>query len=73
MVNSLENLSTKVCTELKTELIYVEKCSTSVGGDNYFVLFRGDSSLFRFVYLIKHKNDPYAKLLGFERMPGNIN
>lgn len=58
-------LNTKVATEV-LELIHVDLCemnTTSLGGANYFLLFKDDFSHFRTVYFLKTKNEATAKLV----------
>jgi len=61
------------------EVIHMDVCGkmthSSIGGSNYFVLFKDDSTSYRLAYFLKHKSDVFSKFLEFqnlcERQTGN--
>lgn len=54
-----EHIHSDVCGKIST---------TSIGGADYFVLFKDDCTSYRFAYFITHKNDVFSKFLEFEKL-----
>lgn len=62
------------------EYIYSDVCGkiqeTSIGGANYFVIFKDRTTCYRYVFFIKHKSDVFSKFLEVEklihRQTGNV-
>lgn len=54
------------------EFIHSDVCGkmpvTSLGGANYFLLFKDDCTSYRFVYFMKHKSDTFSTFLQFQQM-----
>jgi len=54
------------------EVIHSDVCGkmpvTSLGGANYFLLFKDDCMSYRFVYFIKYKSDTFSTFLQFQKM-----
>ncbi|UYV66641.1 K02A2.6-like, partial [Cordylochernes scorpioides] len=57
------------------ELIHSDLCgpmeSQSLGGSNYFLLFKDDQSAYRVVYFIRHKSDVFTKFKEFDALIKN--
>ncbi|UYV76594.1 hypothetical protein LAZ67_14001355 [Cordylochernes scorpioides] len=57
------------------ELIHSDLCgpmeSQSLGGSNYFLLFKDDQSAYRVVYFIRHKSDVFTKFKEFDTLIKN--
>lgn len=52
-------MHTDVCGPMQTR---------SLGGAEYFVMFKDDSTAFRHVYFMKHKSDVLDRLIKFDHM-----
>lgn len=54
------------------EVIHSDICGkmpiTSLGGANFFLLFKDDCTSYRFVYFVKHKSDTFNTFLQFQKM-----
>lgn len=44
---------------------------SSIGGTNYFLLFKDDCTSYRTVYFIKHKNDTFSKFIEYHKFVEN--
>lgn len=62
------------------EYLHMDLCGkmshSSIGGANYYILFKDDSTSYRIIHFIKHKSDAFSKFLEaqklIERQTGNL-
>lgn len=57
------------------EFVHVDLCGkishSSIGGANFFLLFKDDCTSYRTVYFIKHKNDTFSKFVEYHKFVEN--